>query len=87
MALYKARDLFMRSHTYDSASSTPLLSPFQLPVSLLLKKLCVSKYLREEAGQLFNTLQPPEDNASDIDGVVNHRDWITATLTQLSRDG
>ena len=37
-----------------------------------------------EAGWLFNTLQPPEDRASDIDGVVNHRDWITVTLTQLS---
>ena len=45
---------------------------------------CVSKYPWGEADQLFNTIQPPEDHASDIDGVVNHRDWIMAILTQLS---
>ena len=51
---------------------------------LQLLKLCLSKYPWGEVGWLFNTLQPHEDPASDIDGVVNHRDWSTAILTQLS---
>ena len=57
---------------------------FPVPVSLPLQKCCLSKYPWGKAGQPFNTLQPPEDRASDINGVVNHRDWITVTLTQLS---
>ena len=47
-------------------------------------KVLSPKYLWEEAGQLFNTLQPHGDQASDMDKVVNHRDWITVALTQLS---
>ena len=31
---------------------------------------------------LFNTLEPSEEHASNIDRVVNHRDWIMVTFTQ-----
>ena len=63
-------------HTSSVALPAASLSP--------TLKVLIPKYLQGEARQLFNTLQPQEDRASDIDGVVSHRDWITATLTQLS---
>ena len=46
-------------------------------------KILPPTYPWGQVRQLFNTLQPPEDRASNIDGVVNHRDWIMMTLTQL----
>ena len=53
---------------------------FQLPVSLPLQKFC----LQNTSGRRPDSFSTPEDRESDIDGVVNHRDWIMATLTQLS---
>ena len=56
-------------------------SSVTLPATSLLPTLWVLSL--KFPWQLFNTLQPHEDHTSDIDGVVNHRDWSTATLTQL----
>ena len=53
------------------------------PPSFLLKVL-TSKHPWGEAIQLFNTLPPHEVCTFDINRVVNHRDWNTALLTQLS---
>ena len=66
-----------------------LLSYFTLRASYLYTvniimsplKVCLSKYLLGEASQLFNTLQPHEDPASNIARVVDHRDWNNETLT------
>ena len=62
----------------DLTSSLPVSRP---PLKVLSLKIPMG-----EAGWLFNTLQPHNDPASDIDTVVNHRhrDWNMATLTQLS---
>ena len=53
------------SHTccWDPTSSTPLLSPFQ-PLEILYHH-----------GRLFNTLQPHEDPASDINRVTSTEWW------------
>ena len=49
-----------------------------------LLKVLAPNYLHEEAGWLFNTRPPHEDRASDIIGLVVHRDWSVAYLIQLS---
>ena len=65
------------------AISTPLrlLSPFQLPFSFPpLKVLSPKIPSGGDAGQLFNTLQPHKDHASDIDGVVTMATTLLISL-------
>ena len=64
---------FQATCNWDSTSSTPLLSPFQLPVSLPLQRFCLSKYPQGEAGQLFNTLHST---------LYNLQKTVHPTLTQ-----
>ena len=64
----------------DSTPSTPLLSPFQLPVSFLPLKALVPKYPQWEVGQLFNTLQPLIKTVVQTSLAGYHRGWHTASL-------
>ena len=69
----------------ELTSSTPLLSSFQLPISFLPLKVLSPKIPTVEGRSIFfNTLQPHIDCASNIEGVVNHIEWSTMTLTQFA---
>ena len=63
-------------HTSSVSCPAAGLSP-----ALKVLSLKIPKGSRPDS---FSTLQPHEDCESDIDGVVNHRDWITASLAELS---
>ena len=69
----------------DATSSTPLLSSFQPAICLLLASKGFGSKIPMGGGRsaFQHSTTSCEAHVSDINGVVNHKDWSTP-LTQLS---